>query len=79
MDVLNQKSGGSRPPLIQFEKRLNNNQDFQSSFSLHNYLMQYMLKGPAAAFTRDQILTVLEKTNNDPHAACSLLFSMNRK
>ena len=63
--------------LIQFEKQLNDNPDLQSSFSLHDYLVEYMLKGPAAAFTRDQILTALEKTNNDPHAACTLLFSMN--
>ncbi len=65
--------------LIQFEKQLNNNQDFQSSFNLHDYLVQYMLKGPAAAFTRDQILTALGKTNNDPDVACSLLFSMNHE
>jgi hypothetical protein len=33
-----------------------------------------MLEGPAVGFTRDKILTALEKTNYDPHAACNLLF-----
>jgi protein-tyrosine phosphatase len=60
--------------LIQFEKQLYNNQDFQSSFTFQDYLVEYMLEGPAVGFTRDQILTALEKTNYDPHAACNLLF-----
>jgi len=64
--------------LIQFEKHLNsnNNQHFQSSFNLHDYIVEYMLKGPAAGFTRDQIIKALERTNNDPHKACDLLFSI---
>lgn len=61
--------------LIQFEKQIYQNDHFETSFDFQDYLVQYMTQGPAAAFTRDQILTALEKTNNDLHAACNLLFS----
>ena len=62
--------------LIEFEKRMNKDKEnFQPSFNLQDYIVQYMIKGPAAGFSREQILKALEKTNNDTHAACSLLFS----
>ncbi|CAF2675195.1 unnamed protein product [Rotaria sp. Silwood2] len=67
--------------LIQFEQQLSSNNstsgnnNFKPSISLHDYLIQQMSEGTAASFTRDQISTALEKTNDQPHLAYNLLFS----
>ncbi len=65
--------------LIQFEKQLNDNSNFGNdlmpSISLEDYLIEQMLEGPAAGFTRDQIISALEKTKYDTNAAIILLIS----
>ncbi|CAF1289614.1 unnamed protein product [Rotaria sordida] len=67
--------------LIEFEQQLSSNNStsdnnsFKTSICLHDYLVQQMLEGAAASFTRDQISTALEKTNDQPHLALNLLFS----
>jgi protein-tyrosine phosphatase len=67
--------------LIQFEQQLNKtnnaseNDNFKPSICLHDYLVQQMLEGAAAGFTRDQISTALEKTKNQINSAYDFLFS----
>ncbi|CAF3625850.1 unnamed protein product [Rotaria sp. Silwood1] len=67
--------------LIQFEQQLSSNNNisdnnnFKPSICLHDYLVQQMSEGAAAGFTRDQISTALEKTNDQPNIALNLLFS----
>ena len=67
--------------LIQFEQQLNNHNNasekdnFTPSICLHDYLVQQMLEGAAAGFTRDQISTALKKTKNQLNQAYDLLFS----
>jgi protein-tyrosine phosphatase len=86
-DIVKQRKNNVGPhagffeELIQFEQQIkrNNgprgNDSFKPSISLHAYLVQQMSEGAAAEFTREQISTALEQTNNQPNLALNLLFS----